>query len=110
LEVIGILPFDQATVPEKVELFAKLDETVKRCVGDLILAAMSVLYKLYGAIAPGAGSQSASFLFPSDPARLHEMEAIKSRARALAAFTGRIQYRLPSDVTSRLLRFEVLMS
>ncbi|ELR25346.1 nucleoporin interacting component protein [Acanthamoeba castellanii str. Neff] len=110
LEVIGILPFDQATVPEKVELFAKLDETVKRCVGDLILAAMSVLYKLYGAIAPGTGSQSASFLFPSDPARLHEMEAIKSRARALAAFTGRIQYRLPSDVTSRLLRFEVLMS
>jgi hypothetical protein len=77
-------------------------------VGDLILAAMLVLYKLYGAISPAANQ--ASFLFPSDPARLHEMEAIKSRARALAAFTGRIQYRLPSDVTSRLLRFEVLMS
>jgi len=105
LDGIGILPFDPTMVPEKVELFSRLDETVKRNVGDTILTAMSNLYKLYSTLAP-----SATQLFSSDPARLHEMDTIKISARALATFTGRIQYRLPSDVTSRLLRFEVLMN
>lgn len=108
LEGLGILPFDPSAVSEKVELFSKLDEAVKRTVGDLILTAMSALFKLHSTLVPSPAQSP--YLYPTDPARLHEIQEIKIRARALAAFTGRIQYRLPSDVTARLLQFQALMS
>lgn len=103
-----MLPFDPSTVSEKVELFAKLDEPVKRSVVDVILAAMTALFKLHSALVPSPAQSP--YLFPADPARLHEIQEIKTRARALATFGGRIQYRLPSDVTSRLLQLQALMN
>lgn len=108
VEMMGILPLDPSTVSEKVDLFSKLDETVKRGVGDLILAAMTALYKQHSALVPSPAQSP--YFYTTDPARQVEIQAIKTRAHALATFTGRIQYRLPSDITSRLLQFQALMS
>lgn len=38
------------------------------------------------------------------------MELLREKAKAIASFAGRIQYRMPADIYSRLLRYEVFMT
>ncbi|XP_037093601.1 nuclear pore complex protein Nup93-like [Pollicipes pollicipes] len=67
--------------------FDRLQEEVRRCVPDVLLAAMTLLH----------GAQ-------------RQLGQVRPMARALVTFAGSLPYRLPGDTHARLVQMEVLMT
>ncbi|KAL6074513.1 Nucleoporin nup93 [Balamuthia mandrillaris] len=105
---MDIIPFDMSEMTDKVERFRYIDEAIRRNFADILLAAMTILYKTYTAMKKSA--VSTGFAQPLDGGREQEMQSLRDKARALVTFAGRIQYRMPGDTNSRLIRYEAFMS
>ena len=98
LDQTGLLPTsgDASEIERKVEAFKRLEEGVRRNTGAVLLAAMTALYRLYEEGKASAGGES--------------LARLAARGRALITFSSMIEYRLPADVNSRLVRLSVFMS
>jgi nuclear pore complex protein Nup93 len=111
IESTGMIPFDLGQVSEKVEAFRYLHEVIRRNFGEILLATMALLYALYNQLKKAQPLRGVNLVSATgDQARDQEMDALRSKARAVVTFAGRIQYKMPGDINSRLLRYEVLMS
>lgn len=91
LEYLDFLPTHVSQVQRSVAEFASLDEKVRRVVGDVLLAAMTILYEKYR---------------HSDRASQGDL---RSRAEAYVSYASKIKYKLPAETSTRLLHMLVSM-
>lgn len=98
LRDMGILPVDLEGLSERVAGFEGLEDSVKRAIPDLLLTAMQLAHDEAAAVRKRVTR-------PSEDATLLQLKAM---SRAISNFAGRIKFRLPGDVTAKLLRLEVL--
>ncbi|XP_023321821.1 nuclear pore complex protein Nup93 [Eurytemora carolleeae] len=89
LERVKVVPLNQSDVDYLVSGFKLLDDSVRRNIPDVLLAAMSILHNQY---------------------KTQPHSSVRDKARCLISYAGMIPYRLPGDTTSRLVQMEVLMS
>lgn len=89
LERVKIVPLKQGDIDYLVSGFRLLDDSVRRNIPDILLATMTILHNQF---------------------KEHPFQEIRDKARCLITYAGMIPYRLPGDITSRLVQMEVLMS
>lgn len=112
LKQLQLLPLTADAVENKVMAFRHYSDEVRRCLPDILLAAMNILHNQYKN-AKNTASQSP---FSSRLGRADDggkdtyLNVIRGQARALIMFAGMLPYRLPGDTNARLVQIEVLMN
>jgi len=101
IKSLNIIPFNTKELEDKVNNFKILSESIRRNFAEILLATMTCLFKIYTSIKAEAAV---------DPSRVQFLERLKNEARALIMFSGMIQFRMPGDTHSKLLRMEVYMN
>jgi nuclear pore complex protein Nup93 len=93
------------TVEQKVALFRTMEDEVRRCLPDLLLASMSLLYSQYcGTNAPSSRPVQ------QDGGQDVVRRKLRRQARTLITFAGMVPYQLPGDTNARLVQLEALMT
>ena len=106
---LQLVPLSGESVDQKVSAFRQYTEEIRRCLPDILIATMTILYNKYKERRPD---------YPSSPASVHRDEggllafrkSIRQQARALITFAGLLPYRMPGDTSARLVQLEVLMN
>ncbi|KNC47218.1 uncharacterized protein AMSG_03646 [Thecamonas trahens ATCC 50062] len=93
LDSLGMFPTQQADLNAAVAAFAGLHDALKAILPELLVAAMSAISALY------AQARSPAV-----------KDALRERAHLLSAFVGLVDFKLPGDVSTRLLRMEVALN
>eukprot|EP00029_Vermamoeba_vermiformis_P006383 TRINITY_DN2483_c0_g1_i2.p1 TRINITY_DN2483_c0_g1~~TRINITY_DN2483_c0_g1_i2.p1 ORF type:complete len:833 (-),score=260.37 TRINITY_DN2483_c0_g1_i2:26-2524(-) len=101
IKSLNIIPFNTKELEDKVNNFKTLSESIRRNFAEILLATMTSLFKIYTNVKAEAAV---------DPSRVQFLERLKTEARALIMFSGMIQFRMPGDTHSKLLRMEVYMN
>lgn len=97
---LGLLPFDHSQIESCSANFKNLADPVRRNFAEIILATMTCLYRMFVILKDeGLNAERESFL-----------RSLKAKARALVTFTGLINFRMPADTQSRLVRMEASMT
>ncbi|TPX38061.1 hypothetical protein SmJEL517_g00295 [Synchytrium microbalum] len=99
LRILPTTP-DVTSTQQKAEQAKALDASIMKSFAYIILHTMGCLYLLYTA----AVSQ-----MYVDAAREERIREFKARSKAIALFTGVLQFRMAADAYSRLMRFVVYM-
>ncbi|CAB3987731.1 nuclear pore complex Nup93-like, partial [Paramuricea clavata] len=106
---LQLVPLSGESVDQKVSSFRQYTDEIRRCLPDILIATMTILYSKYKERRPD---------YPSSPAVLHRDEGglqafrknVRQQARALITFAGLLPYRMPGDTSARLVQLEVLMN
>ena len=113
---LKFLPFTMESVEQKVNAFRSYSDEIRRCLPDILLATMSILYSQYkAAVGAGIGSPGGARTFGT-PNRIDDggkqtyINYLRSQAKALITFSGILPYRMPGDTNARLVQMEVLMN
>jgi nuclear pore complex protein Nup93 len=101
MKTLNIIPFHTKEIEEKVNNFKKLNEAVRRNFAEILVATMTCLYKLYSKLKAELSV---------DPSREQLMKELQAESKAVVMFSGMVQFRMSSDVHSKLLRLEVYMN
>jgi nuclear pore complex protein Nup93 len=97
---LGLLPFENAAIETCTANFKNVSDPVRRNFAEILLAAMTCLYRMFIQIKDeGLNAEREAFL-----------RSLKLRAKALVTFTGLINFRMPADTQSRLVRMEASMT
>ncbi|XP_041375379.1 nuclear pore complex protein Nup93-like isoform X2 [Gigantopelta aegis] len=112
LKQLKLLPTKPEEVEHKVNTFRNYTDEVRRCLPDILLAAMNILHSKY------KESRTSSIQSPvpggrgkvDDGGKETYLNYLRSHARVLITFAGMLPYRLPGDTNSRLVQVEVLMN
>ncbi|KAK2708495.1 hypothetical protein QYM36_014191 [Artemia franciscana] len=104
---LRLIPLNQEEVDSRVSMFKNLAEEIRRNIPDVVLATMNLLLNKY--------KQQRSVPSPSlrkteEITRDKFLSTTRAQARCLITFTGMIPYRMPSDITSRLVQMELQMN
>ncbi|KAJ3116394.1 hypothetical protein HDU96_009752 [Phlyctochytrium bullatum] len=102
----GLVPVepDMAAIQGLTEVVRGLDESVLRCLPQVLLLAMASVSGIYRALRDGRGPGEGHAL------RQAKMVELKNQARAVLLFSSSIQYRIPSDTLQRLNRLDSIMN
>ncbi|XP_046843260.1 nuclear pore complex protein Nup93-like [Xenia sp. Carnegie-2017] len=108
MKKLQLVPLSGASVDQKVSSFRQYTDEIRRCLPDILIATMTILYNKYKERRPD---------YPSSPATLGRegglqtfRKNIRQQARALITFAGLLPYRMPGDTSARLVQLEVLMN
>ncbi|XP_055955710.1 nuclear pore complex protein Nup93 [Patella vulgata] len=112
LKQLKLLPLTSDEVEHRVNTFRHYTDEIRRCLPDILLAAMNTLHSKYKDLrntsihspVPGRGIQS------NDGGKETYLDYLRNQARVLIMFAGMLPYRLPGDTNSRLVQIEVLMN
>lgn len=97
---LGLLPFDHSQIESCSATFKTIADSVRKNFAEIILATMTCLYRMFVILKEeGLNAEREAFL-----------RSLKSKARALVTFTGLINFRMPADTQSRLVRMEASMT
>jgi nuclear pore complex protein Nup93 len=112
IQRLRLVPLQADDVEQKVSTFRHLSEEVRRCLPDILLAIMSILFSQYknsktSVQSPVIGGMRQSF---DDGGKEKFISYVRKQARALITFAGMIPYRMPGDTNARLVQMEVLMN
>ncbi|ESO86520.1 hypothetical protein LOTGIDRAFT_179365 [Lottia gigantea] len=99
LKQLKLLPLTAEEVEHRVNTFRHYTDEVRRCLPDILLAAMNTLHSQYKALR----YYNCLCLF-------QYLNYLRSQARVLIMFAGMLPYRLPGDTNARLVQIEVLMN
>ncbi|KAI8853098.1 Nup93/Nic96-domain-containing protein [Chytridium lagenaria] len=100
---------DMGLITRYADIVRSLDESIARCLPQVLLLAMTTVSGLYRALRDGRyGGESPGFV--GNGVRQSRMMELKSHSRAILLFSGSIQYRIPSDTLQRLNRLDALMN
>jgi nuclear pore complex protein Nup93 len=105
IQQLRLLPLlDEETVDQKITSFKTMDDLVRLCFPDLLLAVMNILYAQY--------KQSSTTTHPPmiDSGEEIFKSNIRQTAHRLIMFVGMVPYQMPGDVNARLVQLEVLMN
>lgn len=100
---IQLIPMHDSELGSKVQSFQTLDSNITRNFSEIMLALMETYYFLYSYFKSQSQTSNSS-------EALQYMDNFRRKAKTLVMFSGMIQFRIPSDINSRLLRIEVLMN
>ncbi|KAI8144737.1 Nup93/Nic96-domain-containing protein [Fennellomyces sp. T-0311] len=100
----GVIPLndDFGQVQRAAEQFERLDDCISKNVPDMLLMVTEMLQKLFGVF---TGPQ-----MNSQPAAKQTVGRIEENIRAVLAFVGMIQFKMPADTITKLNRAEMMMS
>lgn len=97
---LGLLPFDHSQIESCSATFKTIADSVRKNFAEIILATMTCLYRMFVILKEeGLNAEREAFL-----------RSLKSKARALVTFTGLINFRMPADTQTRLVRMEASMT
>ncbi|WFD29131.1 nuclear pore complex subunit [Malassezia sp. CBS 17886] len=102
LEGLHVLPLDTdarkdvVSITRKAEDFKNYDETITRNFSDVVLMAMTILYKLHQSLKDSVTRTDSGALFE-----------YRSQARALMMWAGMLRFRMSNDTYSQLTRLDV---
>ena len=100
IDKLDLLPREMGQLNEKVRMFRDLDETVKRNCSNILLAYMTIIYKLFSELKTAGNSVQ----------QQPQMAELRARSEALTSYVAMIPYRLNGDVNARLLRMAVYLA
>ena len=106
IDSLSILPVDTDTLEARVSGFRHVAEPVTRNLPEILVACMTIFYKLYCQ----AKEEARSVSFSRDLGLESFIESLRVRARLLTTFSGMLPYRLPAETNAKLLRMEVFIS
>ncbi|KAF0314261.1 Nuclear pore complex protein Nup93 [Amphibalanus amphitrite] len=92
LRRLRLVPLQQNELEMRLAEFGRLQEEVRRCMPDVLLAAMTLLH---------SAQRGEAGMAPTE---------LRQTARLLITFAGSLPYRLPGDTHARLVQMEVLMN
>ncbi|KAI9494890.1 Nup93/Nic96-domain-containing protein [Zychaea mexicana] len=100
----GVIPLqdDLGLVQRTAEQFERLDEGISKNVPDMLLMVTDMLFKLWTTF---TGPQ-----LVSQPAAKETVARIEENIRAVLAFVGLIQFKMPADTVTKLNKAEMMMS
>jgi len=107
---------DEDDLEDKVNRFERLDDSIKRNMGEVALSCMEIYYLKYQQVkqelAKGVDrDKQSSLLFNAgDKSRQKILEAYRDKARALVNFMTMTSSHIGADVNARLVRLETHMS
>jgi len=97
---IGLVPFDHSQIESCSGTFKNISDPVRRNFAEIVLATMTCLYRMFIIIKEeGLNAEREAFL-----------RALKVKAKTIVTFTGMINFRIPADTQSRLVRMEASMT
>lgn len=103
---LKLLPLqDGETVEQKVAVFRRMDDLIRQCYPDILLALMSILYTQYRQTSIGSPQ-----IGIQDGGQEVHKNRLRHMARTLITFSGMIPYQMSGDVNARLVQMEVLMN
>ncbi|GAA6041370.1 hypothetical protein JCM8097_007689 [Rhodosporidiobolus ruineniae] len=108
IESTSLLPLspssssDLVTLIRSAEALPSLDDALVRNLDIVLVATMTILYKLH--------QQLRESPYGADQSRVKRMEELRARARGVMMFAGMLRYRLSSDTYSQLTRLDVFLS
>ncbi|TPX50338.1 hypothetical protein SeLEV6574_g00939 [Synchytrium endobioticum] len=102
IEATNIVPTvpDALVTQQYVETVNALDPNISKSFAYIISTTMGCLFYLYST------AMAQRYV---DPAREERIREVKSRAKAIALMTGVLQFKMNTDVYSKLMRYEVYM-
>ncbi|GAA5858920.1 hypothetical protein JCM8547_007156 [Rhodosporidiobolus lusitaniae] len=108
IESTSLLPLspssstDLVTLIRSAESLPSLDDALVRNLDVVLVATMTILYKLH--------KQLRESPYGADQSRVRRMEELKARARGVMMFAGMLRYRLSSDTYSTLTQLDVFIN
>ncbi|KAJ3219762.1 hypothetical protein HDU67_009574 [Dinochytrium kinnereticum] len=98
----GIVPSepDMASISRLTDGFRSLDESIARCLPQVLLLAMMTVVSLYRGLKDGRFGNGV---------KQTRMGELQNQARAILLFSSSIQYRIPADTLQRLNRLDALV-
>lgn len=112
LRKLKLVPFQTEELEQYVASFREFADEIRRCLPDILLAAMSCLHALYASAkntnikVPIAGRYS---VLEGDGGKDKYMKMLKKQAETFITFGGMVPYRMPGDTVARLVQKEILM-
>ncbi|XP_028392080.1 nuclear pore complex protein Nup93-like [Dendronephthya gigantea] len=106
---LQLVPLSGESVDQKVSAFRQYTDEIRRCLPDILIATMSILYSKYKERRPDYPSSPSSFQRGEGGLQAFRKN-IRQQARALITFAGLLPYRMPGDTSARLVQLEVLMN
>eukprot|EP00800_Vazella_pourtalesii_P018101 TRINITY_DN5719_c0_g1_i5.p1 TRINITY_DN5719_c0_g1~~TRINITY_DN5719_c0_g1_i5.p1 ORF type:complete len:601 (+),score=160.69 TRINITY_DN5719_c0_g1_i5:167-1969(+) len=107
MERLDIFPLKQeVTVDSSISKFHTLEEEVRRCVPDTIIATMISIHNLFKQTQQLI-SQSA---VPSNQQLRQDNLLLQEKARKLVTYAGMLPYKLTGDMSARLVQLETGMT
>lgn len=112
LKKLKLIPFQSEEIEQYVSAFRDFSDEIRRCLPDLLLAAMSCLHSLFIAAkssAPKVLSAGPQFSGSGAGGSDKFMSYLQKQAQTLITFGGMVPYRMPGDTIARLVQKEMLM-
>ncbi|KAK3744462.1 hypothetical protein QZH41_012886 [Actinostola sp. cb2023] len=109
MQKLKLVPFSSETVEERVAAFRQYNDEIRRCLPDVLLASMNILFAKYKTTR-SSGQSPLIDRRRDDGGQERFREILRRQARALITFAGLIPYRMPGDTNARLVQMEVLMN
>ncbi|KXJ26896.1 nuclear pore complex protein Nup93 [Exaiptasia diaphana] len=109
MQKLKLVPFSSETVEERVAAFRQYNDEIRRCLPDVLLASMNILFAKYKTT-KSTGQSPLIDRRRDDGGQERFREILRRQARALITFAGLIPYRMPGDTNARLVQMEVLMN
>ncbi|XP_067007700.1 nuclear pore complex protein Nup93 [Anabrus simplex] len=103
-----LIPLSMGEIEERVKNFRHLKDEICRCIPDVLLATMNILYELYKKVKGGEiGSLGGKF---EDTSKDQHLQYLRAKAQAIISFAGAVPYHMPGDTNSRLVQIEIMMN
>lgn len=112
LKKLKLIPFQTEEIEQYVSAFRDFADEIRRCLPDLLLAAMSCLHALYTSTkssAPRVTSAGKQFVGSGAGGSDKHLAYLQKQAQTLITFGGMVPYRMPGDTIARLVQKEMLM-
>ncbi|GAA5823921.1 hypothetical protein JCM11251_003347 [Rhodosporidiobolus azoricus] len=108
IESTSLLPLsphsssDLVSLIRQAEALPSLDDALVRNLDVVLVATMTILYKLH--------QQLRESPYGADGSRVQKMEELRARARGVMMFAGMLRYRLTNDTYSTLTKLDVYLN
>ncbi|GAA5917547.1 hypothetical protein JCM8208_005072 [Rhodotorula glutinis] len=104
IESTNLIPLhsDLVHLIRAAEDLASVDDAIVRNLDAVLVATMTVLYRLH--------QQLKESPYGADPSRQQRMQELRGKARSLMMFAGMLRYRLTSETYSQLTRLDVYLN
>ncbi|BFZ61356.1 nuclear pore complex subunit [Saitoella coloradoensis] len=100
LDFLPLLSADLTDVRHRAQQFASLHESIAKNVSNMVIMAMESMQAI------SMGLKESTY---TDPSRVAKLKEIKRKAKNAVVYAGLIQYRMPAEVYTKLMRLEVMI-
>ncbi|XP_031627562.1 nuclear pore complex protein Nup93-1-like [Contarinia nasturtii] len=104
LSQLKLVPLSMTDLELCVNNFKRLGGEVSKVFPDLLLATMDIIHTQYKSLKGRDG-----YAFNTDEAKERQLGILRDQAKAITNMAATVPYRMPGDISSRLVQTEILM-